>query len=914
MKIRILTLVRMLALALAVNVTIDASNVTQVVVVFKTHFDIGYTDMAENVVQRYRTTMIDDALAVVDQNRTLPPAQQFVWTVPGWPMHQIVDWPEQTPERKRRVEQALKDGRFVVHALPFSTHTESLELEDLVRGMGFASRITRALGLDLPRDAKMTDVSCHTWLLPTLLKQAGVNFFHLGSGAYCATPDLPTLFWWEGPDGSRLLTMYSRSYGTGLVPPPDWPHRTWLALIHTSDNHGPPQPSEIQKLLNEAKHKLPGVKIRIGRLSDFADALLAEQPNLPVVRGDLPDTWIHGPMSDPAGASLARNTRPAIAAGELLNTQLRAWGVAVPKIAPTIAAAYEQSLLYGEHTWGGSLTWLRTPNPSKAREFPWGELNFPYGEAWQIDRAEGRFATVEDSWKEHTRYIESARDLIRPLLHAHLEQLAGAVNVQGQKIVVFNPLPYKREGLVTLPVGFHAIAALESVDDRQQVSVQAGGGQLSFVAREVPPMGYRTYVPVNPAQLETTRPSALLRTDEQAATIESPAFKAVIDSTRGTIRSLVDKHSGRELLDSASPYGFGQYLYERFDAEQVTAWAKAFVTEYNEHFVSELGKPPMPPASEVPYRGLSPEHWSVRWEQTSVSVAAVMHAPAAGELKHAVTTRLVLYRDLPYADLELTVHNKPADSWPEAGWICLPVRASTPQFHLGRPGSIIDPATDIIPGANRHMLAINTGLTVTDGSGPGVGFCPLDNFVVSLGKPGCWEYSRDFVPHKPVVFVNLFNNHWTTNFRMWNEGTWTSRVRLWAINHYEPETALIRPSLEARYPLVSLHVGYRPGQSAPKAGTLPPIQSGLEVSHLGVLVTAFGDNPDGAGTVLRLWELAGQNGPCRISLPTGFAVKTVQPVNLRGESVGQPIAVKIGEFNINLKAFAPASFVFPTLP
>ena len=91
--------------------------------------------------------------------------------------------------------------------------------------------------------------------------------------------------------------------------------------------------------------KLPGVKVRIGRLSDFADRLLAEKPDLPVIRGDMPDTWIHGPMADPAGARLARNTRPAIAAAELLNTQMRAWGVAVPVVATTIASAYEHSLL-----------------------------------------------------------------------------------------------------------------------------------------------------------------------------------------------------------------------------------------------------------------------------------------------------------------------------------------------------------------------------------------------------------------------------------------------------------------------------------------------------------------------------------------------------------------------------------------
>lgn len=99
----------------------------EVILVFKTHFDIGYTDLASNVVTKYRTTMMDQALKVVDANRDLPPEQQFIWTLPGWPMKQIMeDWPGQTPERQQRVLEAFRDGRFAVHALPFTTHTELL--------------------------------------------------------------------------------------------------------------------------------------------------------------------------------------------------------------------------------------------------------------------------------------------------------------------------------------------------------------------------------------------------------------------------------------------------------------------------------------------------------------------------------------------------------------------------------------------------------------------------------------------------------------------------------------------------------------------------------------------------------------------------------------------------------------------
>ena len=186
----------------------------QVIVVFKTHFDIGYTDLARNVVQRYRTSMIDNALRIVDENRQLPPEQRFVWTLSGWPMRQVL-WSGQEPQRRQRVAEAIREGRLVWHALPASLHTESLDLEDLVRGMDFSSALSRQFNMPLPRDAKMTDVPSHTWVLPTVLKRAGVDFMHIGCNGGSGSPELPSLFWWEGPDGSRVLTMYSPGYGTG---------------------------------------------------------------------------------------------------------------------------------------------------------------------------------------------------------------------------------------------------------------------------------------------------------------------------------------------------------------------------------------------------------------------------------------------------------------------------------------------------------------------------------------------------------------------------------------------------------------------------------------------------------------------------------------------------------------------------
>lgn len=886
---RLLAAAMLLVAVLAGPGTVPAAAaVDQVVVVFKTHFDIGYTDMASNVVQRYRTTMIDDALKVVDQNRDLPPDQQFVWTLAGWPLAKILeDWPGQTPERQRRVREAFKQGRFVVHALPFTTHTELLELEDLVRGLGYSSRLCREAGLPLPRDAKMTDVPSHSWILPTLLRHAGVDFLHLGCNAASSSPRVPRLFWWEGPDGSRLLTMYTaESYGTGLVPPADWPYKTWLALIHTGDNHGPPRPEEVKALLDEAKTKLPGVKVRIGRLSDFADGIFAQKADIPVVRGDMPDTWIHGPMSDPGGANLARTVRPEIAMGEALNTLLSGWGLEAGSAARTVARAYENSLLYGEHTWGGAYWWI------------YGKYLAYYGDRWKAERRDGRFARIESSWAEHTAYIDTAAAFARPGLASQLATLARGVAVEGRRLTVFNPLPWRRDGLVKAG----SLQAVRAVDGGEVIPVSSGGNLLpaTFLARDVPALGYRTYVPAEPPA-----PAVALTCDAAGGIVDTPHFRAVFDTNRFVLRSLRDKQRGRELVNSHARPGFGEFVYERFSSNAVAAFVKAYVKIDADWATNELGKPMLPPTDPGAVPGPAPTP-PVEFRQAGGRVDVV--AGPARELSlvsgrpGVLLGRFTFYADQPCIDVSLLVL-KPVEPWPEAGWIALPFAVDAPRFQLGRLGSILDPAKDIVAGANRHLLALNTGLTVSEASGWGVGLCSDNAPLVSLGEPGCWRYSIDDFPREATVYLNAFNNQWTTNFRIWNEGTAAVDFRIWSFAPgVPPEASLTTPSLETRFPL---QMAFADGP----AGKLPATAPGLELSRRGVQVTALGTNPDGAGTVLRLWELSGQSGDCQVTLPAGLKVASVQPVDLRGRPVGAVLPVKEGRFTVAVKAFAPASFV-----
>lgn len=123
---------------------------------------------------------MDNALGIIDNNAKLPAKKHFSWTVSGWPLSAQILGPLQTPERKVRIEKAIREGAIVAHAFPFTTHTESLDYEDLVRGLGFSSDIARKYGIPMPISAKMTDVPRHSWVLPTLLSHAGIEFLQLG--------------------------------------------------------------------------------------------------------------------------------------------------------------------------------------------------------------------------------------------------------------------------------------------------------------------------------------------------------------------------------------------------------------------------------------------------------------------------------------------------------------------------------------------------------------------------------------------------------------------------------------------------------------------------------------------------------------------------------------------------------------
>lgn len=860
------------------------SKVTDIWVVFRTHFDLGFTDLPENVFERYRTEMMDNALKLIESNQTQSKEKRFSWNVSSWPLAAQMLGPLQTPERKIRIEKAIKEGGIVADGFPGIVQTESLDYEDLVRGLGYASAIDRKYGLHLTISAKMEDVPSHSWVLPTLLKNAGIQFLQLGCNPASQYPRFPELFWWEGPDGSKILCNYTPLYGSSIKPPADWPCKNYLAMQMTGDNQGPPTLHEIDKLLAYAAKELPGVKIHFGTLDDFARAIFAEKPNLKTIKGDCPDTWIQGLQANPQETKIARNIRPLESALDGLHTQMKSWGIDVAPVATKLAKAYEQSFLYGEHTWG-----------MNAEFGP----RYSYGDAWKQWMAEaaaeplppdGNYGALENSDALHTeigskrkwlysyevkrQYIRNTNDIVGTELHTDLDLLAAAVNKRGKRVVVYNPLPWERSGMIENPWEKGKYWYVKNV---------AASGYSSFSAKEL-------------TQGDITK--------DESPTFSTPYFKVVFDLKKGGIVSLIEKTTGRQLVDPSSQYVLGQFLHERFSENEVDKWFNAYSRVKEGWGLNDLGKPGMPNATQSPYLAFTPEAWKINVLHSDVADIATLTTTNTDGFAKGYTLTFTFPRNAAYVDVKWSVESKTAEKIPEGGWLCFPFNVKKPTFTVGRLGGAINPVKDIIPGTSRYLMAVATGVAITEPNKSGMALTSEDAPLLSVGEPGLWKFSMDYIPTIPSVFVNLYNNMWNTNYALWQDGSWSERVRIWPVDKgTQTVPDLTRYGWETRVPLLT-------GVADGDAGNLPITKTGIFLSRAGILITAFGKNPDGDGTILRLWEQSGISGKVVITLPKESNYKIAKFVNLRGVELGKQIVIgNDKKITVDLKAFAPLSLL-----
>ena len=343
--------------------------IKDVYVIFKTHLDVGYTDYAKNIVDRYLNTFIPNAIRVGYELKES--ATPFIWTVGSWLIDQAL---KKDPDGS--VAHAVEDGILNWHGLPFTTHTELMNPAMLQYGLEISGRLDQRFGKKTTA-AKMTDVPGHTIGMVPFLNRAGIRFLHIG-----VNPDtpVPTVFRWKC-NADEVTVMYDDSYG-GITEIGDFA----VYFAHTNDNLGPQNAEEIIAVYEAAAKSYPGAQIHAATLNDIAERICALE-GLPVVEEEIGDTWIYGAASDPEKISRYRKIQRYIARNGCSAADLTGNALLVP-----------------EHTWGMA-----------------GQTFFPDTRHYSLTEFEGETKSgvpgeqrraIEKSWEEQRGYVKEAEQLL----------------------------------------------------------------------------------------------------------------------------------------------------------------------------------------------------------------------------------------------------------------------------------------------------------------------------------------------------------------------------------------------------------------------------------------------------------------------------------------------------------------------
>ena len=357
------------------------SDVAEVHVIFKTHLDVGFTDYAHKVIERYMTRFIPDAIALARKMQSDHPDEPFCWTVGSWLVHEYL-W-RASSEQVQVMESAIGEGLVNWHALPFTTHTEFMDADLLRYGLSLSQELDRRFGRQTIA-AKMTDVPGHTRAMIPLLQDAGIRFFHVGVNPAATVPDVPPVFVWrDEASDSRIIVAYQTVYGDVMRIPGT---STALALVFTGDNLGPPSIESVHETYASLRRQFPAARFIGSSLDAVARVLIDADPDLPVVTSEIGDTWIQGVGTDPTKVSQYR---------ELLRLRVE-WMRDGRIDDATLGKLHRALIMVPEHTWGMDLK-------THLQDYEHYET-----EALVQARTLPNFQVFEHSWAEQRGYIGDA--------------------------------------------------------------------------------------------------------------------------------------------------------------------------------------------------------------------------------------------------------------------------------------------------------------------------------------------------------------------------------------------------------------------------------------------------------------------------------------------------------------------------
>lgn len=260
-------------------------------------------------------------------------------------------------------------------------------------------------------------------------------------------------------------------------------------------------------------------------------------------------------------------------------------------------------------------------------------------------------------------------------------------------------------------------------------------------------------------------------------------FDFSLDPANGSIRSLVEKRTGRSWASAANPLAL--FSYQTLTQADYDAFLKSYIVKKTVWAPQDFGKPNISqfPAQSRSWVPAPRQIWIAKDEQGHRVVAELSMQDATTERAGLVAWPQKMYLELHFPDAEPVVDmtfysfGKIANRMPEAMWLTFrPQNSGDAKWILDKLGQEVS-ANDVVQGGGRRMHAV-TRKIVCQHEDRRLEITTLDAPVVAMGTKSPLNYSPQLPDMRNGIHFCLFNNAWGTNYPQWAGGDWMYRFRL----------------------------------------------------------------------------------------------------------------------------------------
>jgi alpha-mannosidase len=441
--------------------------------------------------------------------RTFGTALQLMYEYPGYTYTQSAaaynEWMAQKyPDMNAEIKQRIKEGRWeVVGGMWVEPDLNMPDGESLVRQLLVGKRwYKQAYGVDV-RVGWNPDSFGYTWQLPQIYKKSGVDYFVTQKMAWNDTNQLPfKLFWWESPDGSKVLAYFPHDYVNTTLNPVRLSEDLSIAREHSpgmldmmdlygiGDHGGGPTRAILDEGFRRAALGHVNPKYEFGTAQSYFSTVETQiAPESP--------TWNY--------QSIAKGYKPPSAVPDKVS--IPTWDTELyfeyHRGVFTSQARHKHNMRTAEEEvlnaekWS-SLAWLDGKNyPGAELTEDWKKVLF--NQFHDLAAGSGIGVIYKDAQKDYDVVRWSTNEIST----GALQTVAAHVNTKGEgtPVLVYNPLGWERSGEVSVQVQLPEPSSSVSVVDpsaggptvpaEASIDPKTGLANLTFHVSAVPALGYK---------------------------------------------------------------------------------------------------------------------------------------------------------------------------------------------------------------------------------------------------------------------------------------------------------------------------------------------------------------------------------------------------------------------------------------